>query len=874
MDRGRRLASSWPLVGREEELRRVRAAIADGASGVIISGRPGVGKTRLATQAVAEAEEAGACVLWARATRSASRIPFGAFAGLFALEDDATGGISSVQHLFSALRVVADGRETTLGVDDAHLLDDASATFLLQAVERGAATAVVTLGSGEPCPDAVTALWKDAGSLRIELDVMSDSQIGELVATALGGALEHDTRRWVTGTSRGNVLYARELVEGALRDEALVLREGTWHLSRRPGPPSSLRELVTARMGTLGEEQRAVVEILALADDLQVSEVTTIVDESLLATLETAGLITVSLAAGEDSHVRVAHPLYAEIISAETPAARGRAHRRRLARLLSARTPAHPADAVRIALWLTEAGEPVPEAVLLDAACASNLAGIETGIQFAQRALDEGAGIEAAMLLAASHYVHGQPEQAEEVLSSVEGTIVDPALAAAYLRERAAILEWGLGRTGEAVALIERASHWWPGESWSKLVEIIGLPFRALSGKPGETAAAIEVALEDESLSTEARRWLNRALAIDRFWEGRVQAAESLLPAMPSMPLRGELEFTEMAARVAVGLASGSDLRGLKDEMSDAFVAAADAADAAAAGLAAITVAQVCYLGGRFLDAQRWLNEAVVQSERQDPMGTRFLAHAIQAGVSFALSDEARALSAGSRLSTPGRGTEQRGNASWLARGRAWALLARGEATHAQELLLDSAEALDWAPIYAAELLYEAMRAGRRANELSPALSELAELCDAPLTRAYAAHVQARADGDARAALAASELFASLAANLFASEAAAHAASAYAAEGRQDSARQAAARSRELQPDGQGAEPPPIAGIDRTDVELTPREAEMVQLAARGLSNAEIAETLVISTRTVETHIYRAMRKLGVSDRRDFRSVS
>ncbi len=385
-------------------------------------------------------------------------------------------------------------------------------------------------------------------------------------------------------------------------------------------------------------------------------------------------------------------------------------------------------------------------------------------------------------------------------------------------------------------------------------MEIIGLPFRALSGKPGETAAAIEVALEDESLSTEARRWLNRALAIDRFWEGRVQAAESLLPAMPSMPLRGELEFTEMAARVAVGLASGSD--------------------AAAAGLAAITVAQVCYLGGRFLDAQRWLNEAVVQSERQDPMGTRFLAHAIQAGVSFALSDEARALSAGSRLSTPGRGTEQRGNASWLARGRAWALLARGEATHAQELLLDSAEALDWAPIYAAELLYEAMRARRRANELSPALSELAELCDAPLTRAYAAHVQARADGDARAALAASELFASLAANLFASEAAAHAASAYAAEGRQDSARQAAARSRELQPDGQGAEPPPIAGIDRTDVELTPREAEMVQLAARGLSNAEIAETLVISTRTVETHIYRAMRKLGVSDRRDFRSVS
>jgi ATP/maltotriose-dependent transcriptional regulator MalT len=329
-----------------------------------------------------------------------------------------------------------------------------------------------------------------------------------------------------------------------------------------------------------------------------------------------------------------------------------------------------------------------------------------------------------------------------------------------------------------------------------------------------------------------------------------------------------------MAARAVVGLASGSDLTGLKDEMSAAFVAAADAADPAAAGLAAITVAQICYLGGRFLDAQRWLNEAVAQSERQDPMDTRLLAHAMQAGVSLALSDEARALSAGRHLDSLGSGTEQRGSASWLARGRAWALLAKGEATHAQQLLLHSAEALDWAPVHAAELRYEAMRAGRRANELSTSLSELSERCDAPLTRAYAAHVQARAHGDARAALAASELFAALGADLFAAEAAAHAASAFAAEGRQDSARQAASRSRELQPEGQGAQPPAIAGVDHTDIELTPREAEMVQLAARGLSNAEIAETLVISSRTVETHIYRAMRKLGISDRREFRSVA
>jgi RNA polymerase sigma factor (sigma-70 family) len=120
--------------------------------------------------------------------------------------------------------------------------------------------------------------------------------------------------------------------------------------------------------------------------------------------------------------------------------------------------------------------------------------------------------------------------------------------------------------------------------------------------------------------------------------------------------------------------------------------------------------------------------------------------------------------------------------------------------------------------------------------------------------------------------LAAADAFTALGANRYAWEAAAHAAAAFAAEGRQDSARRAAARSRELQPAEQGATPLSIEGVDRALTELTPRETQMVDLAARGLTNAEIAEQLVLSTRTVETHIYRAMRKLGISDRRDFQT--
>ncbi|MDF2826315.1 MAG: response regulator containing a CheY-like receiver domain and an DNA-binding domain, partial [Mycobacterium sp.] len=159
------MISGDALTGRDDELSAMRRALSGvgNYAGVVIAGAAGVGKTRLAREQLGLAAAGGMRTHWVVGTASARPIPLGAMGATVdtALGNAVADPAPSVRRVIDALVGTHDPRRVLIGVDDAHLLDGFSAHVVHQVAQTRAARLVVTVRTGSPAPDAITALWKD-----------------------------------------------------------------------------------------------------------------------------------------------------------------------------------------------------------------------------------------------------------------------------------------------------------------------------------------------------------------------------------------------------------------------------------------------------------------------------------------------------------------------------------------------------------------------------------------------------------------------------------------------------------------------------------------------------------------------------------------
>jgi hypothetical protein len=443
-----------PLVGRRVEISAIDEAWARRAAGLVLSGPVGVGKSRVARAGRDSIKARGSDTVAVQATASAATVPLGAFASVVELPHGLEDPFDRMHLAAEVIRRRAGGGRLALSVEDAHLLDPPSAAVVLNLASDRTVFVLATIRADTPCPDAVSALWKDAGATRIELEPFSAAETRMLAESLVGGPIEEKAADWVFSTSLGNALYARELVLGAVSAGRLRNERGYWRLDGQPPINATLADLVDSRLAVLDAAERDLVELLAVADSLRIGELVEHHGAGTLERVEEAGLV----AADEQGDVMLSHPLYTETVRTRMPVFRARLLGAQAARILERRGTIEPRDLLRATEWKLAAGEALDPETMLDAARIANLSGrAALAADLAQRALDSGIGIRAALLLARAHTLRDRPSQAAEVLARAEGEIESQEQAVDLLDQQTDALYWGLNDVDGLRNLLERA---------------------------------------------------------------------------------------------------------------------------------------------------------------------------------------------------------------------------------------------------------------------------------------------------------------------------------------------------------------------------------------------------------------------------------
>ncbi|MDQ2677798.1 MAG: hypothetical protein M3Y51_03565, partial [Actinomycetota bacterium] len=453
---GAGIESEWPLVGRDDELEHaLRQLEHPAATGVVIMGPSGVGRTRLGDELAARAT---APVIDVPATRSAGSIPFGAFAP-FLPSDGLGDGDAYVRLRRGADAIVAavpEGVRPIVHVDDAHLLDDASAALVQQLGLTRRAALLLTVRTGAPQPGALAELWKDALT-RIDLEPLDRAAHDAMLEAILGGRVEGGTAHSLHVATGGNPQVLRELVLGLRRAGTLVEVSGLWiHL----GPlavPDRVSELVELRLDELSPAGRELVDLIALGEPVAPGLIAELGLDAALAELRRARLVHVR-DTGHRTEIRLASPVHRQVATGSLTTSRRAELLRHLAAWIRSNGARRREDLRRHALWSAESGDPADAAELLAAAEDAGLGNdFELTERLARLAVQQGAGVRAVHLLGRVLDGLGRHDEAEEVFASAEHLDMTEDERTLIATARADNLFRGLGR-GDRAAEVVRAT--------------------------------------------------------------------------------------------------------------------------------------------------------------------------------------------------------------------------------------------------------------------------------------------------------------------------------------------------------------------------------------------------------------------------------
>lgn len=856
----------WPLSGRVEEQAFLSTVITDPEqTGALIAGRAGVGKTRLMREVVEAARDCHA--EFVTATESARPLPFGAFAHL--LPED-LGGIDRVDLLAVIGRHLvrrAEGRPLILAVDDMHLLDAFSAALAHHVATTRLGTVLLTMRSGETAPDAVMALHRDGIVARLDLQPISRSEFDLLVEAALESPTEVLTLDRIWAVTQGNVLFARELIGDALSAGTLSQERGIWRWSGHFGVVPRLQEAVAARLGDLAAAEQRLLELLAVGEPLSLPSAQRLAPEASVPDLERRGLLVAELLESR-SEVRLAHPLFGEVIRLALPVSQLRQINHDLADDLSREGLPGEGGVLRLAILREAAGEEVDPVVLVQAAATANVfSDHQLAERLARTSITAGGGFDAELELGRALLGQNRFAETEAVLTPLLGHEPSDTSRIVLADTISQAVGYGLGRLDEAVEILKSVELCVTDPVTRALLQGIRaglLSFGAHFAEAAELGMSALRSVEDEGVRLQSLASVNTSLTM----AGRLDESLALCDAALEPALRLQDRFPRAPGWVVGTRSTALFFAGRADEAL-LFV---DSALRNIPNAPPEFVANANGYRGRFhlalgrpLSAARLFDDAVLTA-REDPT-------VVEPSWCLALSAEASALlnqheqaSALAAESISLRRTAFLATYPDELRALSWVDAQAGRTSSAIDQLwiaVDFAESQgqrSWEIIILGDLLrLGEVRAAERAREV-------AQHVDGAWSAAVVAHALAALSLEAGDVETAAKAFSSMGSSLVAAEMWAIASSRHQRAGLPVRAAAASRQSAALVEVCEGARTEPLSwAVDQAP--LTRRERESVNLAANGVSNAQIAADLSISVRTVESHLYAAFAKLGITDR-------